>query len=424
MKTLALILLTAISSITMAQSKKQHEVIAERVVQIPADQVWHILAEDYGAIANSHPSIVKSEYTAGTVAGCEGAERMCYFNEKGSQMFHEKIIKWEPEKMSFTQIIVDFEKFPIDKENTEVVYSVEKLDANTSKMKAHLKYRTKPAIMGAMAKGKFKGMLEDYFLAIEHHIKTGENVNVENFKAIKKQYETAEKNGTEVTSTNTLQKVKTGEITFKKDKLIEVALLTIQPGKEAQFEKDYFSKAFPIGAKYGARLIGSFAIQQKDQGNVPAQMLVFFEWNSVEDFRKFNTNLEFVKIVNIRNEALSFLTTGLFTVDKDVTYELSTNKTYEFAALWLANPTLLQEYFQAVLPLAKDPKIQFELIAQLTSNGQPDGTYHPNLIFFSEWKAGYKGKEELLQRAEYKNNVHKREKAAPYKDVLIITPIL
>ena len=171
-----------------AQTKKQQEVIAERVVNIPSTKVWNILAEDYGAIANSHPTIITSEYTSGTVSGGKGAERKCYFNKKGTQMFHEKITKWEPEIMSFTQIIVDYKKFPIDKENTQVVYSVEPIDANTSRIKAHLKYRTKPAFMGGMAKGKFRGMLEDYFLAIEHHIKTGENVTVENFKAIKKQY--------------------------------------------------------------------------------------------------------------------------------------------------------------------------------------------------------------------------------------------
>ncbi|MEM9327732.1 MAG: hypothetical protein AAGA85_18835 [Bacteroidota bacterium] len=220
------------------------------------------------------------------------------------------------------------------------------------------------------------------------------------------------------------QEVSTGEIVFKKDKLIEVALLTIKPGKEEQFSQDYFEKAWPIGMKYGARSIGTFAIQQKDAGNVPAQMLVFFEWNSKEDFRKFNADLDFVKIVNIRNDALSFLTTGLFVVDKDITYSLSTDKTYEFAALWLKNPQLLQEYFAAVSPLAADPKIQFELIAQLVSTGEPDGTYHPSLVFFSEWKAGYEGKEELLRRPEFKANVAKREEAAPYKDIFIVSPIL
>ena len=66
------------------------------------------------------------------------------------------------------------------------------------------------------------------------------------------------------------------EIVFKKDKLIEVALLTIKPGKEKQFSEDYFSKAFPIGKPYEPRMIGRFQIVQKDAGNNPAQMLVFF----------------------------------------------------------------------------------------------------------------------------------------------------
>ncbi|MEM9327733.1 MAG: SRPBCC family protein [Bacteroidota bacterium] len=190
MRLLSILFLSIITIDNMyAQStKKQRQVIAERTVQLPADQVWHILAEDYGAIANSHPTIVKSEYASGTLTGGEGAERVCYFNEKGTQMFHEKITKWEPEKMSFTQVIKDYKKFPIDKDNTAVVYSVESIDARTSKIKANLMYRTKPAFMGGMAKGKFKGMLEDYFLAIEHHIKTGEQVTVDNFKTIKKQY--------------------------------------------------------------------------------------------------------------------------------------------------------------------------------------------------------------------------------------------
>ena len=49
-------------------------------------------------------------------------------------------------------------------------------------------YRTKPAFMGGMVKGKFKSMLDDYFIAIEHHVKTGKEVNGGNFKEIKKLY--------------------------------------------------------------------------------------------------------------------------------------------------------------------------------------------------------------------------------------------
>ena len=37
-------------------------------------------------------------------------------------------------------------------------------------------------------KGKFKKLISDYFIAIEHYGKTGEAVTKENFKEIKKQY--------------------------------------------------------------------------------------------------------------------------------------------------------------------------------------------------------------------------------------------
>jgi len=42
--------------------------------------------------------------------------------------------------------------------------------------------------MGGLMKGKFKKLIADYFIAIEHHIRTGESVNKSNFKSIKKLY--------------------------------------------------------------------------------------------------------------------------------------------------------------------------------------------------------------------------------------------
>ena len=51
-----------------------------------------------------------------------------------------------------------------------------------------MNYRTKPAFMGGMMKGSFKKLINDYFIAIEHHVKTGEKVTKDNFKEIKKAY--------------------------------------------------------------------------------------------------------------------------------------------------------------------------------------------------------------------------------------------
>ena len=63
------------------------------------------------------------------------------------------------------------------------------VDANTTKFVFDMTYRTKPAFMGGMMKKSFKKLIQDYAIAIEHHVTTGENVNKDNFKRIKKAYQ-------------------------------------------------------------------------------------------------------------------------------------------------------------------------------------------------------------------------------------------
>lgn len=225
---------------------------------------------------------------------------------------------------------------------------------------------------------------------------------------------------------NTTIAQKSQKLSFKANTVVETALLTIKPGKEKQFSEDYFSKAIKFAPKYGAKPIGSFALVDQKQGNVPAKMLVFFEWESLEKKRAFEKDLGFLKIVNIRNDALSFLTTGYFKVEQDINYTFTEGKTYEFAALWLdrKNASKLQEYFEKVGPIAVDPKVGFELIAQLQGLGVEDRTYHPNMIFLSEWKQGVKGRDYALNHKDYKAVLPLRTAAAPYIDMFLIAPII
>ncbi len=187
---MGLLLTVALSQPINAQNmnKKFKTVETSRDIPIPAETVWNLVAVDYGSIANSHPTIVSSAYVSGTLKGGKGAERKCYFDEKGKRMLHEKITEWNPEQMSFTQMIVDLKKFPLDNDNSKVTYSVEPVTDNSSRIKAVFHYRTKPAFMGGMVKGKFKSLLDSYFISVEHHLTTGENVTIENFKKIEKQY--------------------------------------------------------------------------------------------------------------------------------------------------------------------------------------------------------------------------------------------
>ena len=157
-------------------------------IHAPIDQVWAAVGEDYGAIAKSHPKIIRSEYINGTLQAGVGAERICYFNEKGSQYLEERILAYDPVNHTFRNQVSQVGKFPLDPEQTVAVYRLEPVDATTTRFTIVMTYRTKPAFMGGMMKGSFRGIMEDYTVALDHHLQTGENVNKDNFKEISKAY--------------------------------------------------------------------------------------------------------------------------------------------------------------------------------------------------------------------------------------------
>jgi len=183
------LMLFGIQSIN-AQTKKVKSFEVERIIPQAAHKVWAVVGEDYGAIAKSHPKIIKSEYIDGTLKAGEGAQRICYFNESGSQFVKEKMINYDSENMTFLNTIYQTGKFPLDPENSSATYKVEPIDANTCKFTFNMTYRTKPAFMGGMMKGKFRNLISDYMVSVEHHLSTGEDVTKENFKDVKKLYAT------------------------------------------------------------------------------------------------------------------------------------------------------------------------------------------------------------------------------------------
>ncbi len=176
-----------LGSSSIAQ-KKSKSFTVTHIIDAPVEKVWAVVGEDYGAIANSHPKIVTSDYINGSLKSGEGAERVCNFNEKGTQYLKEKQVNYDPANYTFKNQVFQAGKFPVDPEYTFAIYKVEKIDENTSKFTFDMNYRTKPAFMGSLMKGNFKKLIGEYAIAIEHHVKTGENVTKDNFKKIKKQY--------------------------------------------------------------------------------------------------------------------------------------------------------------------------------------------------------------------------------------------
>lgn len=131
---------------------------------------------------------MSSNYISGSLKAGEGAERVCNFNEKGTQYLREKQVNYTPDEYTFKNQVFQAGKFPVDPAYTYAIYKVEPIDNNTSRFVFEMNYRTKPAFMGGMMKGSFKKLIADYAIAIDHHINAGENVNKDNFKKIKKEY--------------------------------------------------------------------------------------------------------------------------------------------------------------------------------------------------------------------------------------------
>ncbi|WP_435623131.1 SRPBCC family protein [Flagellimonas sp.] len=180
-------MVVATTNVGNAQKKVQ-KFVESKVIDLPAEKVWAIVGEDYGAIAYSHPKIISSNYINGTLKAGEGAERVCNFNEKGTKFLKEKMVDYNPDEMTFVNTVYQSGRFPVDPEYTKAIYKVEPLAGGKSKITFEMQYRTKPAFMGAIAKGNFRKLIRDYFISIEHHAKTGEKVTKENFRKIKKLY--------------------------------------------------------------------------------------------------------------------------------------------------------------------------------------------------------------------------------------------
>ena len=182
------ILLVMMASLQAMGQKKTQSFTVSRELPFEASAVWAVVGEDYGAVANSHPKIVSSSYINGSLTGGEGAERVCNFNEKGIKFTLEKQLQYDPENYRFKAQVFAAEGLYMDPEYSYAIYQVIPLDDKKSRLEITMNYRTKPAFMGSIAKGKFTATIEDYALAVEHHVKTGEKVTKDNFKGIKEQY--------------------------------------------------------------------------------------------------------------------------------------------------------------------------------------------------------------------------------------------
>ena len=147
------------------------------------------LGEEFTDIAKSHPKLKGSHHVEGAPLSGEGCVRVCSLNDDGSKYTEEKMVDYNPDEYSFKAEIKGAGGLPLD---TTVSYMIlrrgSRIDETHCNISLTMVYRTNPAFLGKLAKGKFRRNIEDYAIAIEHHVLTGEDVDPDNFKKIKKQY--------------------------------------------------------------------------------------------------------------------------------------------------------------------------------------------------------------------------------------------
>ena len=160
----------------------------QKEFDIPASKVWTVIAEEYAHVSNSHPTIVESKFLNGHTEAKLGAERFCAFDEKGKQYLKERIVKFDPENRTFTNVPWEAGGFPLDTSKTQATFTVDELENNRSKVTFFMEYQTKPAFMGSLVKSQFRKLIKDYFVSIEHYARTHEAITLDNFKQIRRQY--------------------------------------------------------------------------------------------------------------------------------------------------------------------------------------------------------------------------------------------
>ncbi|MBL4624435.1 MAG: hypothetical protein JKY42_04780 [Flavobacteriales bacterium] len=156
----------------------------------------------------------------------------------------------------------------------------------------------------------------------------------------------------------------TKEVIFKQGKLIEVAFLSVEAGKEKQLNEEYFAKVMPVAMEYGMKPLLTIGVQNSWSENTKPQMVGFFEWPSIAKKVAFEKDERFLELKKIRNSALSFLKVGFYEVEKDMSVQLDKDKFYEIYGMTMNKEKghLMDKYFEKAGPLCMNEyKVDFAL---------------------------------------------------------------
>lgn len=210
------------------------------------------------------------------------------------------------------------------------------------------------------------------------------------------------------------------EATFKKDKFIEVAFLSVKPDKAASLQNEYFKNVFPIAQEYGLKSLATINVEYAYSDYVQPQMVGFFEWESKESHEAFLKDPRFLKIKPIRDAALSFLRMGYFTVAEDTKVTFKSGDLVEIYAMWLdaKEGHRMQTYFKNVTPLitGKGNKYDVKFPLSLTPVNYGADSYNPQSFGIAIWKSKKSNTNFFSSRA-YGKIKHDKDAAIKRLDV-------
>jgi len=209
----------------------------------------------------------------------------------------------------------------------------------------------------------------------------------------------------------------TAAVNFKAGTQIEVAFLSVKPGKEEQLNAEYFAKVMPIAGEYGMRPLVTFRVTDVAEGNTYVQMVGLFEWPSMAVRKKFSRDKRFLAIKPIRDNALSYLQYGYFKVEQDASATFFADHYYEIYAMWMNRKygNQIGDYFGQVGPVVGRYGATFPLT--LKPYGVKAGDYRPHTMGIAEWPSQAQN-EAFFSSTAFKNARHFRDAAVDRLDVL------
>ena len=154
----------------------ENHFVVSKIIEFPADDVWRIVAEEYGDQYRSNPFVFHSEWIGWDTTVQDGARRLCHFAEDGSKQGKERMVNVDKDAYTFTTQVFEAKGIEADPGHSGLTYRITPLFDTACRLEMEVQSKTLPAFVGTVKRELFEEMVKGYMLGIEYHLKTGEDV--------------------------------------------------------------------------------------------------------------------------------------------------------------------------------------------------------------------------------------------------------